>query len=153
MDHLEFSDDMFDLVYSWGVLHHTPDTLKAMQECIRVCKPNGEVKLMLYNRRSLAALGVWIHSLVYDRKLRTPSGALANGIESPGTKAFTRAEVVKMLEPLSVQVLEIKSRTNKYDFLFRYPFPVRVAAYMFNWFAGFNNGFFMTVWLKKGSKR
>ena len=148
-EHLEFPDNTFDLVYSWGVLHHTPDTWKAIQECIRVCKLDGEVKLMLYNRRSLAVLGVWLHSLIYDKKFRTLSGALANGIESPGTKAFTKAEIIEAFKSQTVKVVEIKAGTNKYDFLFRYPLPIRIAAYMFNWLTGFNNGFFMTIWLRK----
>ena len=148
-EHLLFADDTFDLVYSWGVLHHTPNTHKAIQECIRVCKPNGEVKLMLYNRRSLAVFGVWLHVLVRCRKFATLSEALANGIESVGTKAFTKAEVREICKPLSVRVVEIKAKTNKYDFLFRYPLPIRVIAYMFNWLSLFNDGFFMTVWLRK----
>ena len=152
-EYLEFPDDTFDLVYSWGVLHHTPDTQRAIQECIRVCKLGGEIKLMLYNRKSLTALGIWLSSLIHDRRFRTLSGALANNMESPGTKAFTKNEVVKMLKPLPVEVIEIKAGTNKYDLLYQFPLPVRVAAYIFNWLTGFNSGFFMTIWLRKYYKR
>jgi ubiquinone/menaquinone biosynthesis C-methylase UbiE len=52
---LPYKDDLFDLVYSWGVIHHTPDTQAALKELIRVCKPGGKCKIMIYHRRSLLA--------------------------------------------------------------------------------------------------
>jgi ubiquinone/menaquinone biosynthesis C-methylase UbiE len=36
---LEFADESFDLVYSHGVLHHTPDTARAVREIHRVLRP------------------------------------------------------------------------------------------------------------------
>ena len=50
---LEFADDTFDLVYSHGVLHHTPDTARAVREVHRVLKPGGRAVVMLYHRDSL----------------------------------------------------------------------------------------------------
>ena len=35
-ENLEFEDDLFDLVYSHGVLHHTPDTVGAVREIQRL---------------------------------------------------------------------------------------------------------------------
>lgn len=49
---LPFNNAAFDAVYSFGVLHHTPDTQKAIDECWRVLKPGGQFIVMLYNRRS-----------------------------------------------------------------------------------------------------
>jgi len=43
-----FPDDSFDVVYSFGVLHHTPDTDKALGEVRRVLKPGGKAIIMLY---------------------------------------------------------------------------------------------------------
>jgi len=49
---LDFDDESFDLVYSHGVLHHTPDTAKAVREIHRVLRPGGRAIVMLYHRNS-----------------------------------------------------------------------------------------------------
>jgi Methylase involved in ubiquinone/menaquinone biosynthesis len=49
---LDFADDSFDVVYSHGVLHHTPDTAGAIREIYRVLKPGGRAVVMLYHRDS-----------------------------------------------------------------------------------------------------
>ncbi len=49
---LDFADDSFDLVYSHGVLHHTPDTERAVREIYRVLRPGGRAVVMLYHRDS-----------------------------------------------------------------------------------------------------
>ncbi len=52
-EQLPFTDESFDFAYSWGVLHHTPGTHKALAELWRVLKPGGRLGIMLYNRHSL----------------------------------------------------------------------------------------------------
>src|SRR6266404_6427403 len=51
-ENLNFPDESFDLVYSHGVLHHTPDTAKAIREIHRVLRPGGRAVVMLYHRNS-----------------------------------------------------------------------------------------------------
>jgi len=51
-EQLDFPDNSFDLVYSHGVLHHTPDTAGAVKEVHRVLKPDGKAVVMLYHRDS-----------------------------------------------------------------------------------------------------
>ena len=51
-ENLEFADASFDLVYSHGVLHHTPETAKAVKEIHRVLRPGGRAVVMLYHRGS-----------------------------------------------------------------------------------------------------
>jgi SAM-dependent methyltransferase len=51
-ERLDFPDNSFDLVYSHGVLHHTPDTAGAIREIHRVLRPRGRAVVMLYHRNS-----------------------------------------------------------------------------------------------------
>jgi ubiquinone/menaquinone biosynthesis C-methylase UbiE len=105
-ENLPFPDASFDLVYSWGVLHHTPDTARAIRELIRVTRPGGTVKIMLYNRRSLVAIRHWIfHALFKAKPFQSLSRVLYYNRESPGTRAFTMAEVREMLRGAAVDQL------------------------------------------------
>ncbi|HYE64982.1 MAG TPA: class I SAM-dependent methyltransferase [Pyrinomonadaceae bacterium] len=51
-ENLDFADESFDLVYSHGVLHHTPDAERAVREIHRVLRPCGRAVVMLYHRDS-----------------------------------------------------------------------------------------------------
>ena len=51
-ERLDFPDNSFDIVYSHGVLHHTPDTPGAIREVHRVLRPGGRALVMLYHRNS-----------------------------------------------------------------------------------------------------
>jgi ubiquinone/menaquinone biosynthesis C-methylase UbiE len=51
-ERLDFADNTFDIVYSHGVLHHTPDTQAAIREIHRVLRPGGRAVVMLYHRDS-----------------------------------------------------------------------------------------------------
>jgi 2-polyprenyl-3-methyl-5-hydroxy-6-metoxy-1,4-benzoquinol methylase len=53
-----FADESFDLVMSWGVLHHTPDTHGAFKRLVPLVKPGGTLYVMVYERtRRLRLLG------------------------------------------------------------------------------------------------
>ena len=53
-ENLPFPDASFDLVYSHGVLHHTPDTARAIREIHRVLCSGGKAIIMLYARESFS---------------------------------------------------------------------------------------------------
>jgi ubiquinone/menaquinone biosynthesis C-methylase UbiE len=63
---LQFEDNTFDCVYSFGVLHHVPAVEKALSEIKRVLKPGGRLMVMLYNRDSL----LYGYSIVYLRGIK-----------------------------------------------------------------------------------
>lgn len=52
-ENLPFADETFDIVYSNGVLHHTRDTEKAIDEAHRVLRRGGRAVIMLYSKGSV----------------------------------------------------------------------------------------------------
>jgi SAM-dependent methyltransferase len=100
---LPFESDSFDVVYSWGVLHHTPDTARALEEVRRVLRPGGEARVMLYALDSPFALGVWLRQIARERRLMGIRRAIARGLESPGTQAFTHGEILRLFSAFEVE--------------------------------------------------
>ena len=89
-ERLPFPDQSFDLVYSWGVLHHTPDTSRAVREVARVLRPGGRARVMLYHKQSIVGFMLWLrYGLLAGKPRRNLDDIFANHLESPGTKAFT----------------------------------------------------------------
>lgn len=52
-EHLDFPDASFDLVFSHGVLHHSPRIAIIVAQIHRVLKPGGRAVVMLYHRHSV----------------------------------------------------------------------------------------------------
>ena len=46
----EKSGSGYDVVHSWGVLHHTGDMEKAFANCVGLVKPGGQLIVAIYNR-------------------------------------------------------------------------------------------------------
>ncbi|HEV2706298.1 MAG TPA: class I SAM-dependent methyltransferase [Pyrinomonadaceae bacterium] len=74
-ERLDFADETFDLVYSHGVLHHTPDTAQAVREVHRVLRPGGRAVVMLYHRDSYNyRVNIGVFRRMGARLLRTEAG-------------------------------------------------------------------------------
>ena len=41
----------FDFVYSWGVLHHTGEMWRALNNVVKLLKPNGSLFISIYNKQ------------------------------------------------------------------------------------------------------
>jgi SAM-dependent methyltransferase len=52
-EHLPFAANAFEMVFSSGVIHHSPDTEAAARELIRILAPGGSATVMVYNRDSI----------------------------------------------------------------------------------------------------
>jgi ubiquinone/menaquinone biosynthesis C-methylase UbiE len=131
---LPFDDRSFDLVYSWGVLHHTPNTERAIAEVHRVLKDGGEARIMLYSRRSWVALGAWLrYGLARRKPWRNFTAVLAAHVESPGTKAYTSSELEKLFSGFST--VDVKRFVTPYDRRVAGPVAGLLGS-RFGWFAG-----------------
>lgn len=92
-EQLPFADAVFDLVWSWGVIHHSPDTPTAVREIHRVLKPGGTARVMIYHTWSLVGLMLWLrYGLLRGRPWTTMREIYSRHLESPGTKAYTPDE-------------------------------------------------------------
>ena len=115
-ENLPFESNTFDLGYSYGVLHHSPDTVKAVSELVRVVRPGGEIKIMLYNRRSLCAFNLWVkHALFKARPWKSLHWALWHHMESIGTKGYSRSELRALFGRLPVGQLSITTEATAID--------------------------------------
>lgn len=88
-EYLTFVDDSFDIVYSNGVLHHTPDTERAVGEVYRVLKKGGKAVIMLYAKHSV---NYWLNLFLYQgiikrEYFRSPNW-LGHITERMGPKGF-----------------------------------------------------------------
>ncbi len=92
-ERLPFAAGAFDVVYSWGVIHHSPDTAAAVAEIHRVLRPGGCAKIMIYHRWSLVGYMLWLrYALARGRPWLSLDRLYARYLESPGTKAYSRAQ-------------------------------------------------------------
>lgn len=141
-----FKNNSFDAVYSFGVLHHTPDTQKSIEEIFRVLKQGGEAMIMLYYR----------HSYFYWFSLFFVKGILKgklfkmnmNEIMSrfveystsgarPLVKVYTKSEVQKMFNDFSRIETKVRQLTQE-DFPFVGKFiPIPILNF-FSRFIGWN---------------
>ena len=93
-EELPFDNEFFDVVYSWGVIHHSTYPERIVAEIHRVLKPGGTFIGMMYGRHSLAVFKYWLrHALVQGKPWRTLSEVVGNHVESVGTKAYTISEL------------------------------------------------------------
>jgi ubiquinone/menaquinone biosynthesis C-methylase UbiE len=113
-EELPFPDDSFDVVYSWGVLHHTPDTRRAVAEAVRVTRPGGRICIMVYSRHAWVSYGLWLRrGPLSGRPLRSIADVLYHHMESIGTKGFTRRELRTMM--IGIEDITIEKVCTPYD--------------------------------------
>jgi cyclopropane fatty-acyl-phospholipid synthase-like methyltransferase len=68
----------FDVVYSWGVLHHTGDMWRAIRIAASLVKPRGYLALAIYRRTPLC--GFWAREKAFYTKAPKPLQAAIRGL-------------------------------------------------------------------------
>lgn len=130
-NNLSFKDESFDYVYSWGVLHHSPNIERSIKDAMRVLKSAGGFGIMLYNRRSILH---WYMTnyvegfLHYENRFLGPlelasrygDGHRQEG--NPHTWPVTVDEIKEMVRPFSNDV-QVKILGTDLDSSFKYLLP------------------------------
>jgi len=125
---LPFKTESFDVVYSNGVLHHTPDTAGAVRELHRVLRRGGQARVMLYHRGSVA---YWLqiilrHGLFGGELLRghSPEEIMSRYVEinegggRPLVKVFSRSEARKLFSIFRDVSVEVEQLTRPELYVF-----------------------------------
>ncbi|MFN8376379.1 MAG: methyltransferase domain-containing protein [Anaerolineae bacterium] len=117
-ENLMFPSETFDIVFSNGVLHHTPNIQKAFEETFRVLKPGGEFWVIVYHRDSIFywwSTVLWRHLLYGGIRKRSIQRALSqvetmNNDAAPLVNVYSRGQLYHLLAATGFDVREIRVR-------------------------------------------
>lgn len=106
---LPFKDNSFDYIYSYGVLHHTPDTQKAIDEIFRILKYGKKTTVMLYSKGYF----YYIYLLLYKGILKgelfsTSKQELINKYTETGNSPLTKVYSKKEAKALFTKFDDVK---------------------------------------------
>jgi glycosyltransferase involved in cell wall biosynthesis/ubiquinone/menaquinone biosynthesis C-methylase UbiE len=114
---LPFESGSFDVVYSNGVIHHTPNTQQVIDEMFRVLRPGGKVIIMVYAENSLhywrnlvAHIGL-MQGQIYSRSIghiMSESVEMSDNGAKPLVKVYTAPRLRQMFN--SFEKIEIHKR-------------------------------------------
>ena len=118
-ERLEFNDNFFDKVFSWGVIHHSPDTKICVNEIYRVLKFGGEARIMIYHKWSFLGFMLYFrYAILGFKPWLSLSDVFSKYMESPGTKAFSKKEAYELFKDYSF--VKIQSNLSHADLLSSY---------------------------------
>jgi len=127
-EQLEFADESFDLVFSWGVIHHSSDMGRALGELARVLRPGGRLVLMVYHRRSLfyAVYKTLQHAQPVAQRLGIHfEGARTGDVEGLVVRHFTRDELRRKIAAAGLTGVAIQPYGQDSELL---PLPRRIRV-------------------------
>ena len=115
---LPFQDNTFDMIYSHGVLHHAKNTMLCIAEAYRVLKPGGRFKIMVYSNFSATGFMLWLlYGLAKGRPFISQEKVIFDYLESPGTKSYSKKELLKILNGFGLEKIELNKYASAGDLL------------------------------------
>ena len=114
---LPIESNSIDVVYTSGVLHHTPNTEKAIDEVFRVLKKKGKGVIGLYSTYSptfvVARIVNTIKSILKRQKKSwyelTETAWNTDGASNPWTKTYSKSELKEIFDSGRCENLNIRS--------------------------------------------
>lgn len=104
---LPYDAGTFDLVYSWGVIHHAEMMEQVLSEIYRVARNDAHVKIMVYNLRSLYSWYMFLrHGFPRGKFIGGRQWAICHFQESYATKACTEREIRALLRNFPHKALQ-----------------------------------------------
>ena len=123
---LDYEDSFFDFVYSWGVIHHSGNLKKSLEEIYRVLKNGGRSKIMVYNKDSLIVFVYWLYYSIKEFNFkRTRAQIISENIESPGTLILSKNEFQELIESVGFSLVNLKLYRDFFYILRKYPRFIR----------------------------
>jgi ubiquinone/menaquinone biosynthesis C-methylase UbiE len=111
---LPYAEDSFDIVYAWGVIHHSENPERIVHEIHRVLRPGGKFIGMMYQRHSLVSYKLWVrNALLKGRPDRSLAEVLEHHMESEGTKGYQPDEIRSMFARF--QFTSVRAIATVYD--------------------------------------
>jgi SAM-dependent methyltransferase len=114
---IDHPDAFFDVVYSFGVIHHIPDAPAAVREIERVLKPGGRCLVALYHKGSFFHLYmVLVRGLLLGRLFRLGYDGLMATVEAgadgigtkPYVKVYSRREVRALFASFRIDRIAVR---------------------------------------------
>lgn len=131
-ERLPFSAASFDAVYSFGVLHHTPDTQAAIDEVRRVLRPGGFAVISLYHRHSAF---YWISTMLcrgvrrgelWKKGYRRLLAGIEHGSETSGASPLVKVLSRRQCRRMFAGFASVDVRTDHVDY--SHVFPSRAPS-------------------------
>ncbi|MEX0940405.1 MAG: class I SAM-dependent methyltransferase [Candidatus Babeliales bacterium] len=131
-------ENEFDYIYSFGVLHHTPNMQQALNNCYKALKKEGEAQIIVYYKYSIfymlsVVLNEWILRGGFRKRSLKEQRSLieyTQSTEKPLVNVYSKKQLHKMLKNAGFKIIKTDIRKLVHEDLPGIRFIGRLRKYM-----------------------